>query len=178
MTEMFFFDIIYLALNGVINVKKIDLKDFTLESFDYDNKEHVSMINKFDWDKEIDKYIIKYDDSFSDQIAKYEEKRSNDIYNTLYMVRLLLTDEIIGALGLDGSKEDLYLEYAILKKYRSKGYCLSLIKELLERIKEDTTQISLLIDRDNEPSKCLALRAGFEKVCEDEYNYDKYQIKS
>ena len=52
------------------------------------------------------------------------------------------------------------------------------VKELLERIKEDTTQISLLIDRDNEPSKCLALRAGFEKVCKDEYNYDKYQIKS
>ena len=55
-------------------MKKIDLQDFTLESFDYDNKEHVSMINRFDWDKEIDKYIIKYDDSFSDQIAKYEEK--------------------------------------------------------------------------------------------------------
>ena len=81
---MLFFDIIYIALNGVVNVKKIDLQDFTLESFDYDNKEHVSMINRFDWDKEIDKYIIKYDDSFSDQIAKYEEKRSNDIYNTLY----------------------------------------------------------------------------------------------
>lgn len=159
-------------------MKKIDLQDFTLESFDYDNKEHVSMINKFDWDKEIDKYIIKYDDSFSDQIDKYEEKRSNDIYNTLYMVRLLLTDEIIGALGLDGTKEDLYINYAILKKYRNKGYCLSLLKELLERIKEDTTQISLLIDRDNEPSKCLALKSGFEKVCKDEYNYDKYQIKS
>ena len=60
MTEMLFFDIIYIALNGVVNVKKIDLQDFTLESFDYDNKEHVSMINRFDWDKEIDKYIINY----------------------------------------------------------------------------------------------------------------------
>ena len=53
-----------------------------------------------------------------------------------------------------------------------------MLKELLERIKEDTTQISLLIKEDNEPSKCLALKSGFEKVCKDEYNYDKYQIKS
>lgn len=159
-------------------MKKIDLQDFTLESFDYDNKEHVSMINRFDMDSEINKYIIPKDESFSDVVDAYRYFKTDEIYNTLYLIRLLLTNEIIGSVELDGKKEDLYINYAILKKYRSKGYCLSLIKELLERIKEDTTQISLLIDRDNEPSKCLALRAGFEKVCEDEYNYDKYQIKS
>lgn len=178
MTEMFFFDIIYIALNGVINVKKIDLQDFTLESFDYDNNEHVSMINRFDMDSEINKYIIPKDESFSDVVDAYRYFKTDEIYNTLYLIRLLLTNEIIGSVELDGKKEDLYINYAILKKYRNKGYCLSLLKELLERIKEDTTQISLLIKEDNEPSKCLALKSGFEKVCKDEYNYDKYQIKS
>lgn len=148
-------------------MKKIDLQDFTLESFDYDNKEHVSMINKFDMDSEINKYIIPKDESFSDVVDAYRYFKTDEIYNTLYLIRLLLTNEIIGSVELDGKKEDLYINYAILKKYRNKGYCLSLLKELLERIKED-----------NEPSKSLALRVGFEKVCEDEYNYDKYQIKS
>ena len=148
-------------------MKKIDLQDFTLESFDYDNKEHVSMINRFDMDSEINKYIIPKDESFSDVVDAYRYLKTDEIYNTLYLIRLLLTNEIIGSVELDGKKEDLYINYAILKKYRNKGYCLSLLKELLERIKED-----------NEPSKCLALKSGFEKVCKDEYNYDKYQIKS
>lgn len=148
-------------------MKNIDLQDFTLESFDYDNKEHVSMINRFDMDSEINKYIIPKDESFSDVVDAYRYFKTDEIYNTLYLIRLLLTNEIIGSVELDGKKEDLYINYAILKKYRNKGYCLSLLKELLERIKED-----------NEPSKRLALKSGFEKVCKDEYNYDKYQIKS
>ena len=159
-------------------MKKIDLEDFTLESFDYNNKEHFNMINKFDMDSEINKYIIPKDESFSDVIDAYRYFTSDEIYNTIYLIRLLLTDEIIGSIELDGKKEDLYINYAILKKYRNNGYCLTLLKELLEKIKEDTTQISLLIKEDNEPSKSLALKAGFKKVCKDEYNYDKYQIKS
>ena len=112
-------------------MKKIDLQDFTLESFDYDNKEHVSMINRFDIDSEINKYIIPKDESFSDVVDAYRYFKTDEIYNTLYLIRLLLTNEIIGSVELDGKKEDLYINYAILKKYRNKGYCLSLIKELL-----------------------------------------------
>ena len=91
-------------------MKIINLEDFTLESFDYNNKEHFNMINKFDNDVEINKYIIRDDDSFSDVIDEYRYFTSDEIYNTIYMVRLLLTGEIIGSLELDGKKDNLYLK--------------------------------------------------------------------
>ena len=69
-------------------MKKIDLQDFTLESFDYDNKEHVSMINRFDMDSEINKYIIPKDESFSDVVDAYRYFKTDEIYNNSSMLIL------------------------------------------------------------------------------------------
>ena len=159
-------------------MKIINLEDFTLESFDYNNKEHFNMINKFDNDVEINKYIIRDDDSFSDVIDEYRYFTSDEIYNTIYMVRLLLTGEIIESLELDGKKDNLYLNYAILKKYRNNGYGSLLLKELTKKLLLEIKQISLLIKQDNDSSKKLALKTGFKRIGQDEYGYNKYQIKS
>ena len=52
-------------------MNKIVLKNFVLEQFNYENIEHLRMIDKFDTDREINKYIIMNDDSFSDIVDYY-----------------------------------------------------------------------------------------------------------
>lgn len=71
------------------------------------------MVNKFDTDREINKYIIMNDDSFSDIVDYYRQSNDDSIYNKLYLVRNL-ENEIIGSLELDGKENDLYINYSIL----------------------------------------------------------------
>lgn len=54
-------------------MNKIVLKNFVLEQFNYENIEHLRMIDKFDMDREINKYIIMSDDSFSDIVDYYRQ---------------------------------------------------------------------------------------------------------
>lgn len=84
-------------------MNKIVLKNFVLEQFNYENIEHLRMIDKFDTDREINKYIIMSDDSFSDIVDYYRQSNDDSIYNKLYLVRNL-ENEIIGSLELDGKK--------------------------------------------------------------------------
>lgn len=158
-------------------MKKIKLDSFILEVFDYNIKEHLEMISFFDFDVEINKYIITSNDSFSDIINYYIASDPDIIYNKIYMVKLL-TGEIIGSLELDGIKEDLYINYAILKKYRGNMYATRLLREITEYLLNEIDTISILIKNDNEKSKKLALSAGYKEICYDGYGYYKYQIHS
>ena len=54
-------------------MNKIVLKNFVLKQFNYENIEHLRMIDKFDMDREINKYIIMSDDSFSDIVDYYRQ---------------------------------------------------------------------------------------------------------
>ena len=63
---------IFLQKKGA-KMNKIVLKNFVLEQFNYENIEHLRMIDKFDMDREINKYIIMSDDSFSDIVDYYRQ---------------------------------------------------------------------------------------------------------
>lgn len=158
-------------------MKIIYLKSFKLESFDYDNKEHFKMIRRFDQDKMINDYIITSSDSFSEIIDFYNLSDKESIYNKLYMVKNQ-SGEIIGSIELDGTKEDLYINYSILEEFRCNGYCTKLLKEITKLLLNEIKKISLLIKQENEKSKNLALRAGYEEIGYDGYGYYKYQINA
>ena len=156
-------------------MNKIVLKDFVLEQFNYENIEHLRMIDKFDTDREINKYIIMDNDSFIEEC--YEQSNDDSIYNKLYLVRNL-ENEIIGSLELDGKENDLYINYSILSDYRNKGYCTNLLRQISKLLLLEVKKISLLIKKDNEKSKHLALNAGYSKMPYENLGYYKYQIKS
>lgn len=158
-------------------MKIIKLKNFKLESFDYDNKEHYNMISKFDRDKMINKFLITCSDSFSELVDFYNLSNEESIYNKLYMVKNN-NGEIIGSIELDGAADDLYLNYSILEEFRCNGYCTKLLKEITKLLLSEIKKISLLIKKENEKSKNLALRVGYEELGYDGYGYYKYQINA
>ena len=135
------------------------------------------MIDKFDTDREINKYIIMSDDSFSDIVDYYRQSNDDSIYNKLYLVRNL-ENEIIGSLELEVKEDDLYINYAILSDYRNKGYCTNLLIQISELLLPKVKKISLSIRKDNEKSKYLALSTGYSKLPYENLGYYKYQIKS
>lgn len=156
-------------------MNKIVLKDFILEQFNDENIEHLRMIDKFDTDREINKYIIMDNDSFIEEC--YEQSNDDSIYNKLYLVRNL-ENEIIGSLELEVKENDLYINYAILSDYRNKGYCTNLLRQISELLLPKVKKISLSIRKDNEKSKHLALSTGYSKLPYENLGYCKYQIKS
>ena len=158
-------------------MKEINLKHFVLEQFNYNNQEHFKMIDIFDQDKEIDKYIISTEESFRDVIDYYRLYTDNTIYNKIYLVKLL-SGEIVESIELDGKSSDLYINYSIIEKYRNKGYCTKLLKEITIYLLEEIKHISLLIKEENTKSSKLALKVGYTIVGNNNLGYNKYQIKS
>ena len=158
-------------------MKQINLKHFILEQFNYNNQEHFKMIDIFDQDKEIDKYIISTEESFRDVIDYYRLYTDDTIYNKIYLVKLL-SGEIVGSIELDGKSSDLYINYSIIEKYRNKGYCTKLLKEITIYLLEEIKHISLLIKEENTKSSKLALKVGYTIVGNNNLGYNKYQIKS
>ena len=153
---------------------KIKLDSFVLEAFDYDKKEHLRMISKFDLDEEINKYLITSSDSFSELVDYYRLFDKKSIYNKLYLVKK--ENEIIGSLELDGESDNLYINYSILKEYRGQGYCTRLLKETSKYLLNEINQINLLINKHNIASKALALRVGYKELGYDGYGFYKYQL--
>ena len=158
-------------------MKQINLKHFILEQFNYNNQEHFKMIDIFDQDKEIDKYIISTEDSFRDVIDNYRLYTDDTNYNKIYLVKLL-SGEIVESIELDGKSSDLYINYSIIEKYRNKGYCTKLLKEITIYLLEEIKHISLLIKEENTKSSKLALKVGYTIVGNNNLGYNKYQIKS
>jgi RimJ/RimL family protein N-acetyltransferase len=158
-------------------MKVIDLDDYVLEEFDYDNEEHINVVNEFDKDYEINKYIITTSDSFCEIIDYYRLSNNDSIYNKLYLVKDKYNN-IIGEIELDGEKEDLYINYSILEMYRQNGHCTRLLIEVTKYLLNQIKTISLLIKKDNIKSMNLAKRVGYNKIDIDEYGYYKYQINS
>ena len=157
-------------------MKNIRLESFILEEFNEESKDYFNIVRKFDMDEQINKYIIATEDSFSD-IVHYYNLYNDSIYNSIYSVKLL-NGQIIGSIELDGKKDDLYINYCILKKFRNNGYCTRLLREITMYLLREVKSISLLIKEDNEKSKKLALKNGYNNVGYDEYGFYKYQINA
>ena len=157
-------------------MKNIRLESFILEEFNEESKDYFNIVRKFDMDEQINKYIIATEDSFSD-IVHYYNLYNDSIYNSIYLVKLL-NGQIIGSIELDGKKDDLYINYCVLKKFRNNGYCTRLLREITMYLLRKVKSISLLIKEDNEKSKKLALKNGYNNVGYDEYGFYKYQINA
>ena len=157
-------------------MKNIRLESFILEEFNEESKDYFNIVRKFDMDEQINKYIIATEDSFSD-IVHYYNLYNDSIYNSIYLVKLL-DGQIIGSIELDGKKDDLYINYCVLKKFRNNGYCTRLLREITMYLLRKVKSISLLIKEDNEKSKKLALKNGYNNVGYDEYGFYKYQINA
>ena len=157
-------------------MKNIRLENFILEEFNEENNDYFNIVRKFDMDEQINKYIIATEDSFSD-IVHYYNLCNDSIYNSIYLVKLL-NGQIIGSIELDGKKDDLYINYCVLKKFRNNGYCTRLLREITMYLLREVKSISLLIKEDNEKSKKLALKNGYNNVGYDEYGFYKYQINA
>ena len=157
-------------------MKNIRLESFILEEFNEESKDYFNIVRKFDMDEQINKYIIATEDSFSD-IVHYYNLCNDSIYNSIYLVKLL-NGQIIGSIELDGKKDDLYINYCVLKKFRNNGYCTRLLREITMYLLREVKSISLLIKEDNEKSKKLALKNGYNNVGYDEYGFYKYQINA
>ena len=157
-------------------MKNIRLESFILEEFNEESKDYFNIVRKFDMDEQINKYIIATEDSFSD-IVHYYNLYNDSIYNSIYLVKLL-DGQIIGSIELDGKKDNLYINYCILKKFRNNGYCTRLLREITMYLLRKVKSISLLIKEDNEKSKKLALKNGYNNVGYDEYGFYKYQINA
>ena len=140
-------------------MKNIRLESFILEEFNEESKDYFNIVRKFDMDEQINKYIIATEDSFSD-IVHYYNLYNDSIYNSIYLVKLL-DGQIIGSIELDGKKDNLYINYCILKKFRNNGYCTRLLREITMYLLRKVKSISLLIKEDNEKSKKLALKNGY-----------------
>ena len=158
-------------------MKQINLTNFILESFNYNNIEHLKTILMFNQDEEINKYIIITSDSFNEILKYYSLTDEESIYNKFYMVKLT-TGEIIGSIELDGTKNDLYINYCILKPYRGNGYCTTLLKEITKYLSNELSTISLLIKEENQKSKNVAIKAGYKMIGYDSFGYYKYQINT
>ena len=157
-------------------MKNIRLENFILEEFNEENNDYFNIVRKFDMDEQINKYIIATEDSFSD-IVHYYNLCNDSIYNSIYLVKLL-NGQIIGSIELDGKKDDLYINYCVLKKFRNNGYCTRLLREITMYLLREVKSISLLIKEDNEKSKKLVLKNGYNNVGYDEYGFYKYQINA
>ena len=157
-------------------MKTIRLENFILEEFNEENKDYFNIVRKFDMDEQINKYIIATEDSFSD-IVHFYNLHDDSIYNCIYLVKLL-NGQMIGSIELDGKKDDLYINYCILKDFRNNGYCTRLLREITMYLLKEVKSISLLIKEDNEKSKKLALKNGYNNVGYDEYGFYKYQINA
>ena len=158
-------------------MKNIKLENFMLEEFKDDNKDFFNIVKEFDMDDQINKYIISTEDSYSDIVHYYNSYSDDSIYNSIYLVKLL-DGQIIGSIELDGMSDDLYINYCILKKFRNNGYCTRLLREITLYLLKDVKKISLLIKDDNDKSKKLALKNGYNNIGYDEYGFYKYQINA
>ncbi len=85
---------------------------------------------------------------------------------------------MIGTIELDGSKDDLYLNYSLLKEYRNKNIGSKMLEEVTKYLLEKTKKITLSIREDNDASKKLALKTGYKPSNNCFMEYVDYEIIS
>lgn len=162
----------------------LKLDHFTLELFNEDNEEHVKLKNAIidmkDSDlisKNIDAYIRRNKDLGAvDNITRtYVVAYDND-YIGLTFVNYH-PEEVI-----NGKKysEEIEIGLGILPKYRNKGLGSTLERELSDKLLEIFPRFRFIvakIDNDNLPSIKTAENAGFKRIIDDEYHYERLPKK-
>lgn len=153
---------------------KIILSDnIMLEKINTKNNEHSEVIKKLDNDSLIKKYIIGTFDNFK-QLLSYYDLYNDELFNNVYAVRY--NNNIVGVVELDGKENDLYLNYAILSKYRNKHIGSKLLNKVTKYLLTVTKKITLSIKDDNAASKKIAIKNGYRSSDKKILGYTNYEI--
>lgn len=142
----------------------IRLENFELEILNLHNEIDNSFFNKMNNDEQFKEYFGK---------VIYNENNSDNIFMKNYLVNY--NSKKIGYVYISDKVEKnnisaVTLYYYIDSDYRNRGMATSIIKELLNylRNKEKINYIILNIHRKNIPSIKVAIQNGFIKNIEDE----------
>ena len=142
----------------------IRLENFELEILNLHNEIDNSFFNKMNNDEQFKEYFGK---------VIYNENNSDNIFMKNYLVNY--NSKKIGYVYISDKVEKnnisaVTLYYYIDSDYRNRGMATSIIKELLNylRNKEKINYIILNIHRKNIPSIKVAIQNGFIKNTEDE----------
>jgi RimJ/RimL family protein N-acetyltransferase len=137
----------------------------------FDKNKHIEIHNelisgesKSDYIKDVSKRLL-----LGNGISKFS-------FNHSYLVEI--SNQIVGYVFLSGMiKNQIYLEYSVLKEYRKKGlgkYILETVTNYVFENFNNIKQINLDIDPSNEASMKTALSSGYD-IDDD---YDKNTINS
>lgn len=142
---------------------KIELNNIVLSSYNEEDIKHNNLISKF-LNNSSSNYVHDIDRRLMDN------KRKNDsIFDKGYIVSL--NNNLIGYIFISKLiKDDIYLEYSILKEYRGKGLGKMLLSEISNYLMDNYNIKSIVLDIDpsNIPSIMTAVSCGY-MVDEDEY---------
>lgn len=145
-------------------MKQINLKNFTLKQVNLSDKNHLEIIESFNNDDLVKKYIFPHKSSFYELVWEYVD--TPDIFNTFYLIYHL--EKPIGYVEVESSK-NVYLNYALLNSERNKGYASLFLKELSDFLIDYKNVISVeaLVKKDNIASIKVLKNAGLIKTGED-----------
>ncbi len=150
-------------------MKIINLENFKLEEIDITKQQHLDVIKKFDNDSLVKKYLYPYKDSFYDLVS--EGYKTDNIFNTFYIIYFGVIP--VGYVEIESPKET-FINYALLKSERKRGYAQLFLKELYEYLFENTDikSFNLIIRSDNIDSIKVAKKVGLTEV---PYSDTKFQ---
>lgn len=138
----------------------IKLESFDLEKINIKNIEHLKLIKEFEFDNLVRKYNYPYSGSFYNLVVS--NGYSPTIFNNFYAIRH--KERLIGYIEIEDSK-NIYLNYALLKKERKKGYATKVLKELsnylLTNYRSKLDSVYTIIKKKNKESINTSIRSGF-----------------
>lgn len=152
---------------------KIVLNNFILEKINLTNNEHLSLINKFEYDSDVKKYLFPYYSSFYEMVEK--NAIGTDIFNNSYII--YYEDRIVGYIELENIN-NVSLNYALLRKERHKGIITKLIDELSDYLldNEKVKSVKAIIRNGNKASLSAISKSKFEFV-ENKNDFSTYERK-
>ena len=157
------------------------------------------MINKnnlsfFEYDAsniEQNKFIesLKNDEEVKFFLPRIDQENAVKTFPTVLLVKDIYIDQYIGVCIIMNSysSDTIYLEYAINKRSRNKGYGTSLLSKVTEQLFKDPNVKKIILDiqHKNEASKAIALKNGysidyeiFEKYIDEGYASTPYSSKN
>lgn len=150
----------------------IKIRNEELEAFRRYNIEHSILLSNLNSDSNILKYVHPEFDRFVTEPTSEDKLEVGSTYIIKH------NKHCVGMCGTTKTENDKIIElwYALANHYREKGYgtkILGLITQYLIENIDKIDDIQLSIDKDNEASKCIALKNGYSLSSEtsDKYRY-------
>lgn len=135
------------------------------------NPLHLNLINIFERDYLVKKYLFPYKESFYDLVN--ESVKSDKIFHKFYIIKF--NNKPIGYVEIE-SPNTTYLNYALIRSERKKGYATMFIKDITEYLlkQEEVNSVNAIIRKNNIDSINVFKRLEFDKVLEDS-NFETYK---